>query len=95
MPFPAARMGDQTASGDTIVGPGMPTVLIEGQPASVMGDTVTGAACVGTVTVGSPTVLIGNRPATRVTSAVAGNNPVTGVPVATTVMKGAVKTLIA
>jgi uncharacterized Zn-binding protein involved in type VI secretion len=60
-----------------------------------MGDTVSGAACVGSVTQGSPTVLIGGIPATRVTSVVAGSNPITGVPVSTTVIKGAIKTLIA
>jgi uncharacterized Zn-binding protein involved in type VI secretion len=95
MGFPAARLGDQTASGDTITGPGVPTVLIGGIPASVMGDSVSGAACTGAVTMGSPTVLIGGRPATRVTSTVNGANPVTGVPVATTVIKGQPNVLIA
>ena len=95
MPFPAARVGDMTATGDTIVGPGAATVLIENMPASVMGDMVTGAACAGTVTVGSPTVLIMGRPAARVTSTVVGSNPVTGVPVTTVIAKGAMKTLIA
>lgn len=95
MPFPAARLTDMTATGDAITGPGMPNVLIEGLPASVMGDLVNGAACVGAITQGSPTVLIGGRPAARVTSVVAGANPVTGVPVSTTVAKGALRTLIA
>lgn len=94
MPFPAARMGDTTASGDAITGPGAPTVLIGGQPASVMGDMVSGAACVGSITVGSPTVLICNRPAVRVTSAVTGANPATGVPVATTVAMGCMTVMI-
>ncbi len=95
MPFPAARLGDMTATGDAITGPGVPNVLIEGLPASVMGDLVNGAACVGAITQGSPTVLIGGRPAARVTSVVAGANPATGVPVSTTVAKGAIRTLIA
>ncbi len=95
MPFPAARMSDLTATGDTITGPGVPTVLIENLPASVMGDMVSGAACQGTITQGSPTVLIGGRPAARVTSVVTGVNPASGVPVSTTIMKGAIKTLIA
>jgi uncharacterized Zn-binding protein involved in type VI secretion len=95
MPFPAARLSDLTATGDAITGPGIPTVLIEGLPASVMGDMVSGAACQGSITQGSPTVLIGGRPAARVTSVVAGANPVTGVPVSTTVVKGAIKTMIA
>jgi len=95
MPFPAARLTDLTATGDTITGPGVATVLIENMPASVMGDMVAGAACQGSITMGSPTVLIGGRPAARVTSVVAGVNPVTGVPVSTTIVKGAMKTLIA
>jgi len=95
MPFPAARIGDMTATGDVVTGPGVPNVLIENMPASVMGDMVSGAACVGSITQGSPTVLIGGRPAARVTSMVAGSNPATGVPVSTTIAKGAVKTLIA
>lgn len=95
MPFPAARLADLTATGDTITGPGVATVLIENMPASVMGDMVAGAACQGSITMGSPTVLIGGRPAARVTSAVVGVNPVTGVPVSTTIAKGAMKTLIA
>ncbi|HAY84548.1 MAG TPA: PaaR repeat-containing protein [Chloroflexi bacterium] len=95
MPFPAARIGDMTATGDVVTGPGVPNVLIENMPASVMGDMVSGAACVGSITQGSPTVLIGGRPAARVTSVVAGSNPATGVPVSTTIAKGAVKTLIA
>ncbi len=95
MPFPAARLTDLTATGDTITGPGVPNVLIEGMPASVMGDLVNGAACVGAITQGSPTVLISGRPAARVTSVVTGANPITGVPVSTTIVKGAIRTLIA
>ena len=93
--FPAARLGDMTATGDPITGPGVPNVLIENLPASVVGDMVSGAACQGSITQGSPTVLIGGRPAARVTSVVAGVNPASGVPVSTTVAKGAVKTVIA
>ena len=95
MPFPAARLGDMTATGDVITGPGAATVLIENVPASCMGDMVSGAACTGSITVGSPTVLMMGRPAARVTSTVVGVNPVTGVPVTTAIMKGAIKTLIA
>jgi len=35
---PAVCIGDQTAHGGTVVGPGVPTVLIGGKPAAVMGD---------------------------------------------------------
>lgn len=95
MPFPAARVTDTTATGDVITGPGVPNVLIEGLPASVMGDLVSGSACVGAITQGSPTVLISGRPAARVTSVVTGANPASGVPVSTTVIKGAMRTMIA
>ena len=95
MPFPAARVGDMTATGDVITGPGAATVMIENMPAACMGDMVSGAACTGSITVGSPTVIIMGRPAARVTSTVVGVNPATGVPVTTAVLKGAVKTLIA
>jgi uncharacterized Zn-binding protein involved in type VI secretion len=95
MSFPAARVGDITVTGDTIAGPGVATVLLGGQPAAVLGDAVTGNACVGTIAMGSATVLIGGRPAARVTSQVAGANPYTGVPVTTAIAPpGAVTVLI-
>ncbi len=85
MGFPAARVGDMTATGDAIVGPGAPTVMIGGMPAACMGDAVAGSACTGSIVMGSPTVLIGGRPAARVTSQVVGANPATGIPVSTVV----------
>jgi uncharacterized Zn-binding protein involved in type VI secretion len=51
--------------GGPVVGPGVPTVLIGGLPASVVGDMAT---CVGppdAIVKGSATVLIGGRPAAR------------------------------
>jgi uncharacterized Zn-binding protein involved in type VI secretion len=94
MSFPAARVGDITATGDAITGPGAANVLIASMPASVVGDTVSGAACTGAITMGSMTVLIGGRPAARVTSMVTGVNPASGVPVSTTVAMGAPTVLI-
>ncbi|MBN1641145.1 MAG: PAAR domain-containing protein [Anaerolineae bacterium] len=85
MSFPAARVGDMTVTGDAITGPGVPTVLLGGMPAAVVGDSVSGNACVGAIAMGSTTVLIGGRPAARVTSQVAGANPYSGVPVTTAV----------
>ena len=85
MGVPAARVGDITVTGDAITGPGAPTVMIGGMPAACLGDAVSGAACVGAITLGSATVLIGGRPAAKVGSQVTGANPVTGVPVTTTV----------
>jgi uncharacterized Zn-binding protein involved in type VI secretion len=84
----AARLTDLTVTGDPIIGPGVPNVLIGGLPASVIGDLVSGVAVVGTIVSGSVTVLIGGRPAARVTSTVTGVNPASGAPVTTNVIKG-------
>ncbi len=57
--------------GGPIIGPGMPTVRIGGQPAAVAGDVAT---CVGPPDVivgGSATVRIGGRPAARAGDATA------------------------
>jgi uncharacterized Zn-binding protein involved in type VI secretion len=76
MGMPAARIGDQTAHGGTIVA-GFPTVLIGGKPAARVTDMHTcplvtpgvppvphvGGPIVGP---GAPTVLIGGLPAARV-----------------------------
>jgi uncharacterized Zn-binding protein involved in type VI secretion len=83
-----------TATGDLIVGPGAPTVLILDLPASCMGDAVAGAVCDGVVVMGSPTVIAEGRPMTRMTSPVAGVNPETGVPVETVIATGAPTVLI-
>jgi uncharacterized Zn-binding protein involved in type VI secretion len=71
MPF-AARVGDPTAHPGVITGPGVPTVLIGGQPAAVMGDMhacamppVAGPHPPTPIVKGSATVLIGGRPAAR------------------------------
>jgi uncharacterized Zn-binding protein involved in type VI secretion len=68
---PAARLGDPTGHPGVITGPGVPTVLIGGLPAAVMGDTHTCAFPPPAVhpptpiAKGSVTVLIGGRPAAR------------------------------
>jgi len=71
----AARIGDNHVCpmvtgvvphvGGPITGPGVPTVLIGGMPAAVVGDLL---VCVGppdTIVKGSATVLIGGKPASR------------------------------
>jgi uncharacterized Zn-binding protein involved in type VI secretion len=65
----AARVGDPTNHPGVIGGPGVPSVLIGGQPAAVVMD---GHACgnpaghpPSTAATGSATVLIGGRPALR------------------------------
>lgn len=70
---PAARVGDTTTHGGTIVGPGEATVLIGGMPAAVIGDM---HVCVlppnahqptsSPFPLGSSTVMIGKKPAVRV-----------------------------
>ena len=72
---PLARLTDMHACplitalvphvGGPVTGPGVPTVLIGGLPAAVVGDV---CVCVGppdVVVKGSATVLIGGRPAAR------------------------------
>jgi uncharacterized Zn-binding protein involved in type VI secretion len=68
------------------MGPGVPTVLIAGMPAAVLGDMCT---CVGppdTIIMGSATVMIGGMPAARMGDSTAhGGSIVLGAP---TVMIG-------
>lgn len=70
---PAARVGDVSTHGGTIVGPGVATVLIGGMPAAVAGDThvcvippPTHAPTASPFPMGSATVLVGGTPALRV-----------------------------
>lgn len=63
--------------GGPIVGPGCPTVLIQGLPASVLGDTAT---CVGppdSIVKGSATVMIGGVPAARMGDSTAHGGTIT------------------
>jgi uncharacterized Zn-binding protein involved in type VI secretion len=69
---PAARVTDPTGHPGIISGPGVPTVLIAGAPAAVIGDTHTcsfpppaGPHPPTPIATGSFTVLIGGRPAAR------------------------------
>ncbi len=68
---PAGRVGDQTAHPGVITGPGVATVLIQGQPASVVGDIHTCAFPPPAphpptpMAMGSTSVMFGGRPAIR------------------------------
>jgi uncharacterized Zn-binding protein involved in type VI secretion len=72
---PAARIGDPTVHGGSIVGPGVPTVLIGGAPAAVVGDNhvcpmqtpapVPVPHVGGPISIGCFVVLIGGKPAAR------------------------------
>jgi uncharacterized Zn-binding protein involved in type VI secretion len=71
MPF-AARVGDPTGHPGVIAGPGVPTVLIAGMPAAVVGDNhvcsmppLAGPHPPSPIAMGSATVLIGGMPAAR------------------------------
>jgi len=92
--LPMARIGDKTATGDVIIAPGEPSVLIEGMPASVIGDTVSGSVCTGSIISGSLNVLINGKFAAHVNSQVSGINPSSGAPVNTVVAIGAQKVYI-
>ncbi len=59
MSQPAARVGDPTAHGGVIAGPGAPTVLIGGMPAARQGDMATCTGPPDSIVMGCPTVLIG------------------------------------
>ena len=68
----AVRVTDVTTHGGTVVGPGIPTVLIGGMPAAVATDTHICAIPANTphpqvsiFPMGSVTVLIGGKPALR------------------------------
>jgi uncharacterized Zn-binding protein involved in type VI secretion len=79
----AAQSGSQTAHPGAVTGPSVPTVLIEGMPAAVMGDNHACGFPSGNppspLANGSPTVLIGGQPAARVgDSAGCGASIVTG-----------------
>ena len=93
---PAARLTDMHVCplvtgvvphvGGPIIGPGVPTVLIGGQPAAVVGDSVTCTGPPDTIAKGSATVMIGGKPAARMGDLTAhGGNIVLGLP---TVMIG-------
>ncbi len=70
---PAARVGDTTTHGGTIVGPGEATVLIGGVPAAIVGDNHVCALppnahqpTSSPFPMGSTSVMIGGKPAVRV-----------------------------
>lgn len=96
MGMPAARLGDNHQCpmltpglppiphvGGPILGPGCPTVIIGGKPASVLGDKVVcfGAPAPDMIINGSVTVLLGGKPAARMLSPCAhGGQIITGFP---------------
>ncbi len=86
----AARVGDLTTHGGTIVGPGAATVMIGGMPASVVGD-LHACAIISTPAtphltsspflMGSTSVFICGKPAIRTTDiCLCGANVIIGCP---------------
>lgn len=68
----AARISDPTNHAGIVIGPGYPTVIINGMPAAVVGDLhicgleVTPPHLPSQFIIGSATVMIGGQPALRV-----------------------------
>lgn len=52
--------------GGPVISPGIPTVLIAGLPAAVVGDLCTCTGSPDSIVMGSTTVLIGGKPAARI-----------------------------
>jgi uncharacterized Zn-binding protein involved in type VI secretion len=80
---PAARSTDPTAHPGTMAGPGVPTVLIGGMPAAVIGDSHTcampplaGPHPPTPDAKGSATVFIGGKPAARIGDMAACSAPI-------------------
>ncbi len=63
---PAVNPGGAPHVGGPIVGPGVPTVLVGGMPAAVLGDTVTCAGPPAKIAQASATVTLGGKPAARI-----------------------------
>ncbi len=90
MPGPAATVGSMHVCpmlnpgspppphvGGPVSGPGVPTVLIGGKPAAVMGDMCTCAGPPDTIAMGEATVLIGGKPAATIGSSTAHGGSIT------------------
>ena len=90
MPGPAATVGSMHVCpmlnpgvpppphvGGPVSGPGVPTVLIGGKPAAVMGDMCTCAGPPDTIVMGVPNVLIGGKPAATMGSMTAHGGTIT------------------
>jgi uncharacterized Zn-binding protein involved in type VI secretion len=82
----AARVTDPTTHGGIVAGPGVPTVLIGGMPAAVLGDNhvcpiVPPHPPTSPFIIGSATVMIGGKPALRQgDTCVCGAAPAVGLP---------------
>jgi uncharacterized Zn-binding protein involved in type VI secretion len=95
--MPVGTITNTTATGDLVVGPGAPTILVKGLPVSCMGDMVAGAMCTTGAVIMTPAVtkLAKGRPMVCMTSMVVGiGPPPLCLPVSTTVMSTNVTNII-
>jgi uncharacterized Zn-binding protein involved in type VI secretion len=83
-----ATTGPVPHVGGPITGPGVPTILVGGMPAAVVGDT---CVCVGppsTIVKGSLTVLLQGRPAARLGDQTAHGGTISGPGLPTVLIGG-------
>ncbi len=74
--------------GGPILGPCVPTVLIGGKPAAVMGDMAVCSGPPDSIILGSTSVLIGGKPAARVGDSCAHGGTIVGPGVPTVLIGG-------
>ena len=78
---PMVDPGPKPHVGGPVLGPGVATVMIAGQPAAVVGDSCTCAGPPDSIVAGSGTVMIGGKPAARMGDSTAhGGAIVVGAP---------------
>jgi uncharacterized Zn-binding protein involved in type VI secretion len=94
MGMPAARVGDMTATGDTILPPCCPMVLTVGMPQAGLGDLVAGPVMTGAIAKGSATVIVGGKPAARMLDTVVGVNNFSGAPLTQPVLMVCAPTVV-
>lgn len=75
---PQVNPGGVPHVGGPVVGPGVPTVLIAGMPAAVVGDMCTCTGPPDSVAAGSGTVMIGGMPAARLGDTTAHGGTIVG-----------------
>jgi uncharacterized Zn-binding protein involved in type VI secretion len=79
--LPVATLTGLTATGDCVVGPGAPNLLVDFLPVACLGDAVAGPMCVGSLATTTSMVLVDGRPAATLTSMAVGVNPAAmGIP---------------
>lgn len=78
---PMVNPGPVPHVGGPITGPGVPTVMVGGMPAAVVGDMCVCTGPPDTIAMGSTTVMIGGKPAARMGDSTAhGGSIVAGLP---------------